>query len=96
MDLIDYISQSELTTSLKDKIYDKIFSNLDEFLKNLTDKDKQLISQTISKCYFKYQYSVKGNGTSGFELNTRMLVSILIDQQIQIDNLIKKKLNNKN
>jgi hypothetical protein len=91
LDLIDYISQSELTTTLvKDKFYDKILIDLDEFLKNLTEKDKQLISQTISKCYLKYQDSIKANGTSGFELNRGLLMSLLLDQQLQIDNLIKK------
>jgi hypothetical protein len=89
LDLIDYISQSESKTFIKDKFYDKILVDLDEFLQNLNEEDKQLISQTISKCYLKYQDSIKANGTSGFELHMRLLMAILTDQQLQIDKLYR-------
>ena len=88
--MIDFFPQIEPTLHVKDMEYNKIISILDEFIENLSDKDKQLILQIINKCYFKYVKSIKGDENSGFELNARMLMSILIDQQIQIDNLIKK------
>jgi hypothetical protein len=90
LDLIDFFPQTEPTCRIKDIEYNKIISSLTEFIENLSDNDKQLILQIINKCYFKYEKSIKGDENSGFELNTRMLMSILIDQQIQIDNLIKK------
>jgi hypothetical protein len=90
LDLIDFFPQIEPTCRIKDIEYNKIISSLTEFIENLSDNDKQLILQIINKCYFKYEKSIKGDKNSGFELNTRMLMSILIDQQIQIDNLIKK------
>jgi hypothetical protein len=88
--LIDLFPQIEPTSHVKDMEYNKIISILDEFIKNLSDNDKQLILQIINKCYSRYEKSIKGYENSDFELNTRMLMSILIDQQIQIDNLIKK------
>jgi hypothetical protein len=90
LDLFDYFSQSQLSSlSVKDETYDKITDHLDEFLKNMSEKDNQLLIQTLRKCYLKYQDSIKTNANSRLELNTRMLMSILIDQQIQIDTLIK-------
>lgn len=88
--MIDLLPQIEPTSHVKDMEYNKIISILDEFIKNLSDNDKQLILQIINKCYSRYVKSIKGYENSDFELNTRMLMSILIDQQIQIDNLIKK------
>ena len=84
------VPQTEQTFHVKDIEYNKVISRLDEFIENLSDNDKQLILQIINKCYSKYEKSINGGENSGFELNTRMLMSILIDQQIQIDNLIKK------
>jgi hypothetical protein len=90
LDLFDYFSQSQLSSlSVKDETYDKITDHLDEFLKNISEKDNQLLIQTLRKCYLKYQDSIKTNANSRLELITRMLMSILIDQQIQIDTLIK-------
>ncbi len=56
----------------------------------LSDDDKQLLLKVIRKCYFKYQKSIKAYGLSDFELYTALLMSILIDQQIQIDGLKPK------
>jgi hypothetical protein len=83
--LFDYSSQTEPITPIKDKTYDRIISHLDEFIKSLPDEDKQLLLQNTSKCYLKYQDSMKINTESDFELKTRLLMSILIDQQIQIN-----------
>ena len=59
-------------------------SDLDEFLKNLTEEDKQIISQTIRKCYFKYQDSItKGEENLIFELNIKLLIAILISQKLE-------------
>jgi hypothetical protein len=87
LDLFDYISQSESTTFVKDKFYDEILCNLDKFLQNLTEEDKKLMFNIISKCYLKYKESINANGTSGFELNLGLLLSLLTDQQLQIDKL---------
>jgi hypothetical protein len=56
----------------------------------LSDYDKQVLLKVISKCYFKYQKSIQAYGLSDFELYTALLMSILIDQQIQIDELKPK------
>ena len=55
-----------------------------------SDEDKQLLLGIMSKCYFKYQKSIKAYGLSDFELYNALLMSILIDQQIQIDRLKHK------
>ena len=88
--MIDLFPQIEPTSHVKDMEYNKIISILDEFIKNLSDNDKQLILQIINKYYSRYEKSIKGYENSDFELNTRMLMSILIDQQIQIDKLTEK------
>ncbi len=90
LDLFDYISQTESTTTpnIRDKTYNKIISDFDEFIKNLSDEDIQLLLSIIRKCYYKYQDSIKVNRNSNFEFNTGLLMSILIDQQKQIDKLI--------
>lgn len=79
MDLLNYIPQNQLLTTAKDKTFDKIISNWDVFIncRDDDDDDKQLVLKTISKCYFKYQDSIKANTKSDFELSTR-LMSILI------------------
>ena len=87
MDLFDYIPQNQSLTTAKDKTFDKIISNWDVFINCLDDDDKQLVKKIISKCYFKYQDSIKANTNSGFELSPRILISILIEQQKQIDKL---------
>ncbi len=68
-------------------MYNKIISNWNEFIECLPEEDKQLLLAIMSKCYFKYQKSIKAYGLSDFELYTALLMSILIDQQIQIDGL---------
>ncbi len=55
-----------------------------------SDEDKQLLLEIMSKCYFKYRKSIRAYGISDFELFTALLMSILIDQQIQIDGLKQK------
>jgi hypothetical protein len=90
LDLFDYIPQNQSLMTAKDKTFDKIISNWDVFINCLDDDDdKQLVLKIISKCYFKYQDSIKANTNSDFELNTRILMSILIEQQKQIDKLIE-------
>ena len=83
MDLFDYISENQSSQLfVKDNTYDKIVNHLDEFTNSLLEKDKQLLLQTISKCYLKYQDSIiKDNGDSIFELNIRLLMAMLIDQK---------------
>jgi hypothetical protein len=52
----------------------------------MPEKDKQLLLQTISKCYLKYQDSIiKDDGKSIFELNIKLLMALLIDQKKQYD-----------
>jgi hypothetical protein len=86
LDLIDYFSKNQSSFSLEDKTYDKIVNHLDKFLKNMPEKDKQLLLQTVSKCYLKYQDSIiKDDGKSIFELNIKLLMALLIDQKKQYD-----------
>ena len=89
MDLFDYIAQSQPLTTANDKTFDKIISNWDAFINCLDDDDKQFILKITSKWYFKYKDSIKVNANSDFELNTRRVMSILIEQQKQIDKLIE-------
>jgi hypothetical protein len=59
---------------------------LNEFIQNFPKKDKQLLLQTISKCYLKNQDSIiKDNGNS--ELNIELLMALIIDQKIQFNKL---------
>ncbi len=91
MDLFDYIYQTRSPlTPIKDKNYDKVIIIWKDFINCLSDEDKQLFTEIISKCYFKYQESIKAKANSDFELNTGLFMSILIDQQIQMDKLIKR------
>jgi hypothetical protein len=55
-----------------------------------SDEDKQLLLGIMSKCYFKHQKSIKAYGISDYELFTALLMSIVLDQQIQIDGLKDK------
>jgi hypothetical protein len=81
-DFIDLASSSHI----EDNIYSKIIRNWNEFIDGLPSKeDKQLILKIMSKCYFKYQKSIKAYGLSDFDIYTALLMSIIIDQQIQID-----------
>lgn len=59
---------------------------MNEFIQNFPKKDKQLLLQTISKCYLKNQDSIiKDNGNS--ELNIELLMALIIDQKIQFNKL---------
>jgi hypothetical protein len=89
LDLYDYTPQNQPLTAAKDKTFDKIIGNWDAFINCLDNDDKQLILKITSKCYFKYQDSIKANANPDFELNIGMLMSILIEQQKQIDKLIE-------
>ena len=69
------------------KTYNKIVDPLDEFINSLSEKEKQLLLQTISKCYLKYQDSIiKYNRDSIFELNIRFLMAMIIDQESYVIN----------
>jgi hypothetical protein len=73
---------------MKDSTYSKIISNWTEFMDSLpSDEDKQLLLGIMSKCYFKHQKSMKAYGISDYELFTALLMSILLDQQNQIDEI---------
>jgi hypothetical protein len=72
---------------MDDKTYNKIISNWNEFIDCLPCEDKQLLLAIMSKCYFKYQKSIKAYGISDYDLYTALLMSILIDQQIQIEGI---------
>jgi hypothetical protein len=85
LDLFDFI---DLASHKEDKTYNKIVRNWNEFINCLPGEDKQLLFGIMSKCYFKYQKSIKVYGISDYELYTALLMFILIDQQIQIDVII--------
>jgi hypothetical protein len=83
LDLLDYFSQSQLSSlSINDKTYDKIINHLDEFIKSLPENDKQILLQVINKSYLKYQDSItnKDDGNSTSELIIKLFMAILIDQ----------------
>jgi|tagenome__1003787_1003787.scaffolds.fasta_scaffold20912639_2 hypothetical protein len=91
MDLLDYISENQLSSeSIKDKTYNKITSHLEEFIKSLPETDKQLLLQNINKSYLKYQDSItKGDGNSITELNIKLLMSMLISQNLEHYKIVK-------
>jgi hypothetical protein len=73
---------------MEDSVYNKIISNWNEFIECLpSEEDKQLLLGIMSKFYFKYQKSIKAYGISDYDLYTALLMSILIDQQIQIEGI---------
>jgi hypothetical protein len=85
LDLFDFIDLAS-SSHIEDNIYSKIIRNWNEFIDGLPSKeDKQLLLKIMSKCYFKYQKSIKAYGLSDFDIYTALLMSIIIDQQIQID-----------
>ncbi len=90
MNLFDYIHQDQPITIEKDNSYDKIISNWNEFIDCVSEEDKQLLLKIIGKCYYKYRESIKAIENSDYSLFTGLLMSILIDQQIQIDRLLSK------
>jgi len=56
---------------------------LDEFIKNILEKDKQFLMQIISKCYLKYYGSIiKDDENSITELNIKLLMTMLLNQKI--------------
>jgi hypothetical protein len=64
-DFIDLASSSHI----EDNIYSKIIRNWNEFIDGLPSKeDKQLLLKIMSKCYFKYQKSIKAYGLSDFDI----------------------------
>jgi hypothetical protein len=89
LDLFDFINLAS-SSHIEDNMYSKIISNWNEFIECLPEEDKQLLLAILSKCYFKYQKAIKAYGLSDFELYTALLMSILIDPQIQIDGLKNK------
>jgi hypothetical protein len=89
LDLFDFINLAS-SSHIEDNMYSKIISNWNEFIECLPEEDKQLLLAILSKCYFKYQKAIKAYGLSDFELYTALLMSILIDPQIQIDGLKHK------
>ena len=87
MDLFDFINLDS-SSHLQDETYDKIISNWNEFIDSLpSEEDKQLLLKITSKCYFKYQKAIKAYGISNYELSNGLIMSILIDQQTQIDSI---------
>jgi hypothetical protein len=89
LDLFDFINLASFS-HIEDNMYSKIISNWNEFIECLPEEDKQLLLAIMSKCYFKYQKAIKAYGLSDFELYAALLMSILIDPQIQIDGLKHK------
>jgi hypothetical protein len=89
LDLFDFINLAS-SSHIEDNMYSKIISNWNEFIECLPEEDKQLLLAIMSKCYFKYQKAIKAYGLSDFELYAALLMSILIDPQIQIDGLKHK------
>ncbi len=90
MDLFDFIDLAS-SSHIEDKTYNKIIRNWNEFIEGLpSDADKQLLLGIMNKCFFKYQKSIKAYGLSDYDLSNGLLMSILIDQQIQIEGLKNK------
>ena len=87
MDLFDFIDLASSSRMEEDSVYNKIISNWNEFIECLPEEDRQLLLGIMSKCYFKYQKSIKAYGLSDFEVYTALLMSILIEQQIQIEGI---------
>jgi hypothetical protein len=90
LDLIDFFdpTASSSINLPKDDAYNKIISIWSEFINYLPyDADRQLFSKITSLHYFKHQKLIKVYGSSDYELSDGLLMSIPIDQHIQIDEL---------
>jgi hypothetical protein len=90
LNLIDFFdpTASSSINLTKDDTYNKIISNWSEFINYLPyDADRQLFSKITSLHYFKHQKLIKVYGSSDYELSDGLLMSIPIDQHIQIDEL---------
>ncbi len=84
MDLFDFIDPA---LHEEDITYHKITDNWNKFIDSLPDDDRQLLLEIMRKYYFKYQKSIKAHGNSDYELNIALLMSILIGQQTQINEI---------
>ena len=84
MNLYDFIDP---TLHKEDITYHKITDNWNEFIDSLPDDDRQLLLEIMHKYYFKYQKSITAHGNSDYELNIALLMSILIGQQTQINEI---------
>jgi hypothetical protein len=90
LNLIDFFdpTASSSINLPKDDAYNKIISIWSEFINYLpSDEARQLFSKITSLHYFKHQMPIKVYGSSDYELSDGLLMSIPIDQHIQIDEL---------
>jgi hypothetical protein len=89
LDLFDFIDLAS-SSHIEDNTYSKILRNWNDFMDYLPDEDKKLLLEIMNKCYFEYKKSINTYGISDFELFTAILMSILLDQQIQVNRLKHK------
>ncbi len=72
----------------KDKIYQKIMGQLNNFIENLpSEEDRKLLSKMISECYYKHKDSIKSKEKDDPRLITPLIMALLVDQQSMIDRL---------
>jgi hypothetical protein len=70
----------------KDETFGRIMKRLEPFMATLSPEDKALMSETIMKCYLKYQKTIQSN-TEGDYLMASLLMALLTMQNKRIEEL---------
>ena len=87
-----YFDRSETP---KDKTHQNIMRRLGIFIEALpTGADKQLLSNMISECYYKYNEAIKAKEKDDPSLIMPLVMSLLVDQQAMVDKLKNHRINN--
>ena len=83
-----YIEASDNSHLIKDKTYNRIKNNLDDFMTSFpSSKDKELLFKMASKVYYKRHKAIQTKSESDTELLLSTLIATIIEQNLEIKKL---------
>ena len=83
-----YIDASDNSHLIKDKTYNRIKKNLDDFMTSFpSSKDKELLVEMVSKVYYKRYKAIQTKSESDTELLLSTLMATIIEQNLEIKKL---------
>jgi hypothetical protein len=83
-----YIEASDNSHLIKDKTYNRIKNNLDNFMTSFrSSKDKELLLKMVSKVYYKRHKAIQTKSESDTELLLSTLIATIIEQNLEIKKL---------
>lgn len=83
-----YIDASDNSHLIKDKTYNRIKNNLDDFMTSFpSSKDKELLFEMVSKVYYKRHKAIQTKSESDTELLLSTLMATIIEQNLEIKKL---------